>query len=123
RARLLVMDEPSSSLTEHETRRLLDLVRQLRAEGVAILYVSHRMAEVFSIADRITVYRDGALVGMLDTSMTTPAAVVGLMVGRDLGDATPEKAREIGHGEPMLDVRELTRRASKRHGGQVTLDR
>lgn len=121
RARLLVMDEPSSSLTEHEARRLLDLVRQLRAEGVAILYVSHRMAEVFAIADRITVYRDGTFVDTVDASSTTPAAVVGSMVGRDLARATADEPREIG--DVLLDVRELTCRASKRQGGHVTLDR
>ena len=121
RARLLVMDEPSSSLTEHEARRLLDLVRQLRAEGVAILYVSHRMAEVFAIADRITVYRDGAYVVTYDASATTPTAVVGSMVGRDLARATSDDRREAG--ETLLEVRELTCRASKRQGGHLILDR
>ena len=120
-ARLLVMDEPSSSLTEHEARRLLDLVRQLRAQGVAILYVSHRMAEVFAIADRITVYRDGAYVATFDAAATTPAAVVGSMVGRDLVNAAPDTPREAG--ELVLEVRELTCRASKRQGGHLTLDR
>ena len=118
-ARLLVMDEPSSSLTEYEAQRLLQLVRQLRTQGVAILYVSHRMAEVFAIADRITVYRDGAYVDTLDAAATTPAAVVGLMVGRDLGKPTPRKPVEAG--EVLLDIRGLTRRASKRQGGHVTL--
>ena len=120
-ARLLVMDEPSSSLTEHETRRLLDLVRQLRAEGVAILYVSHRMAEVFAIADRITVYRDGTDVVTYDASATTPAAVVGSMVERDVAGAIPDEPRAAG--ETLLDVRELSCRASKRRGGHLTLDR
>ena len=119
RARLLVMDEPSSSLTEHEARRLLDLVRQLRAEGVAILYVSHRMAEVFAIADRITVYRDGTFVDTVDAAATTPAAVVGSMVGRDLAGATDDE-REIG--DALLEVRELSCRGSKRQGGHLTLD-
>ena len=120
-ARLLVMDEPSSSLTEHETSRLLDLVRQLRAAGVAILYVSHRMAEVFAVADRITIYRDGTFVETCETSATTPASVVGSMVGRDLADATSEKPSEVG--EIVLDVRDLTSRVRKSHGGGVTLDR
>ena len=111
-ARLLVMDEPSSSLTEHETRRLLDLVRQLRARGVAILYVSHRMAEVFAISDRITVYRDGAHVTTLDASATTPAAVVGSMVGQAL--ATSVHNESPSHGEAVLEVRSLTRRAADR---------
>jgi len=123
RARLLIMDEPSSSLTQHEANRLLELVRQLRADGVAILYVSHRMAEVFAIADRITVYRDGAYVDTYDASATTPAAVVGSMVGRDLAKATPENRRDAGEAEVVLEVRELTCGASKRQGGRVALDR
>jgi ABC-type sugar transport system ATPase subunit len=119
-ARLLVMDEPTSSLTEHETRRLLDLVRRLRAEGVAILYVSHRMAEVFAIADRITVYRDGAYVETVETAATTPKAVVGLMVGRDLASAVPHESQHAG--ATMLEVRELTR-GSAEPGRSVALDR
>ena len=116
-ARLLVMDEPTSSLTEHETRRLLELVRRLRTNGVAILYVSHRMGEVFAIADRITVYRDGAYVDTLDVARTTPAAIVGLMVGRPLATAAPHQDH---HGaETVLDVRGLTRRRRVGSGGPI----
>ena len=113
-ARLLVMDEPTSSLTEHETRRLLDLVRQLRARGVAILYVSHRMAEVFSIADRITVFRDGASVATLEAAATTPAAVVGSMVGRALAPSAHNESPPAG--DVVLEVRSLTRRIMDHKG-------
>src|SRR5919198_5834102 len=119
-AKLLVMDEPSSSLTEHETQRLLELVRRLRAQGVAILYVSHRMAEVFAVADRITVFRDGAYVDTLEAAATTPVAVVGLMVGRDLASASPDVSRHTG--ESVLEVRGLTRRASGGESRRVALD-
>ena len=119
-ARLLVMDEPSSSLTEHETRRLLDLVRHLRAQGTAILYVSHRMAEVFAIADRITVYRDGGYVDTVERAATSPAAVVGLMVGRDVVVTSPNERRVPG--ELMLEVRGLTRRAHARASGGVPIE-
>ena len=81
-ARLLVMDEPTASLTEHEARRLHAIVRQLRDQGTAILFVSHRLSEVFSIADRITVFRDGAHVATLQTASTSPERIVELMVGR-----------------------------------------
>jgi ribose transport system ATP-binding protein len=118
--RLLVMDEPSSSLTEHETRRLLGLVTQLRARGVAVLYVSHRMAEVFAIADRITVYRDGTTVATLSTQTTTPAAIVALMVGRALSAAMPDEAR--ASGEVLLEVRGLTRRRRPQSGAAVTVE-
>lgn len=118
KARLLVMDEPTSSLTEHEARRLLGLVRQLRSQGVAILYVSHRMAEVFEISDRITVYRDGSYVDTLDTSSATAADVVGLMVGREIAGVTDDAPSSPG--ETMLEVRELSSVASS---GRVVLDK
>src|SRR5690349_21800041 len=107
-ARLLVMDEPSSALTKHETQRLLDLVRQLQSRGVAILYVSHRMDEIFRVADRITVYRDGAHVATRDRAATNPPAIVGLMVGRELATAEPDRQRRVG--DTILEVRGLTRR-------------
>lgn len=85
-ARVIVMDEPTSSLTEHEVRMLLQLVAELRARGVAVVYVSHRMREIFEIADRITVMRDGRLVGVRETAEITPDDVVTMMVGRELTD-------------------------------------
>ena len=106
-ARLLIMDEPTASITEHETQRLLELVRRLRANGVAILYVSHRFAEVFSIADRITVMRDGSTIRTLDRSATSPGEVVALMVGRDL--AASSRHRGGTHGDVVLELRELSR--------------
>ena len=122
-ARLLVMDEPSSSFTEHETQRLLDLVRRLRDQGVAILYVSHRMAEVFAIADRITVYRDGAHVGTLETAETTAEAIVGLMVGREpVVPVHHEWNSRAQESPPVLEVRGLSRRANAARGAGVALD-
>lgn len=106
-ARLLIMDEPTASLTEHETQRLLTLVRRLRATGVAIVYVSHRFAEVFAIADRITVMRDGATMRTLDTARTTPAEVVALMVGRDLVHSSGASAS--APGDVVLQLRDVSR--------------
>ncbi len=85
-ARVIVMDEPTSSLTEHEVRTLLQLVRELRTRGVAVVYVSHRMREIFEISDRITVMRDGRLIGVRETAELTPDDVVTMMVGRELTD-------------------------------------
>ncbi len=107
-ARLLIMDEPSSSLTEHETQRLLALVRRLRAQRVAIVYVTHRMGEVFDVADRITVYRDGVYVDTVATAATTPAAIVARMVGRELAGAARIETEPTG--DVMLEVRGLTSR-------------
>ena len=109
-ARLLIMDEPTASLTEHETQRLLALVRQLRAAGVAIVYVSHRFAEVFAIADRVTVMRDGATVRTLETARTTPAEVVARMVGRDLAHSSSAPAG--APGEIVLELRGVSRAGS-----------
>ena len=119
-ARLLVMDEPSSSLTEHETRRLLDLVRQLRARGVAILYVSHRIAEVFAIANRITVFRDGAYVATLEAAATTPAAVVGSMVGRELATSVHNELPSTG--EVVLALRSVGKASPEAYGMRQPLD-
>ena len=83
-ARILVMDEPTSSLTAAESAHLFEIVRQLRADGLGIVYISHRMEEVLELADRITVLRDGRAVGDLEGDAATHEAVVALMVGREL---------------------------------------
>jgi ABC-type sugar transport system ATPase subunit len=85
-ARIIVMDEPTSSLTEDEVETLLALVARLRERGVSVVYVSHRMREIFAVADAITVMRDGELVGVHRTADVTPDQVVKMMVGRELID-------------------------------------
>ncbi|CAH0343465.1 sugar ABC transporter ATP-binding protein [Rhizobium sp. CECT 9324] len=82
--RLLILDEPTSSLTLAETRRLLDVIRRLRADGVAILFITHRLAEVEEVADRVVGLRDGQNVGELPTGGITRDAMVRLMIGRDV---------------------------------------
>jgi len=84
RARLLILDEPTSSLTSTETERLLAVVDRLRAEGVAVILISHRLGEVERLADRVLVLRDGRLVAELARSEITPAAMIRHMIGRDL---------------------------------------
>jgi len=105
-ARILVMDEPTAALSDRETERLFAMIRQLQAEGVAIVYISHRMAEVFAMGDRITVLRDGRKVGSVLPGEATPDELVRMMVGRSV-DMT--YAREFGQvdGEPMLEVQNL----------------
>ncbi len=83
-AEILIMDEPTSALTESEVERLYRVIDKLRAKGVTILYISHKMEEVFRLADRITVLRDGQFVQTVDRQDTTPRAIAHLMVGRDL---------------------------------------
>ena len=92
------MDEPTSSLTQSETDRLLDIVRTLSAEGIAIVFVSHRLAEVLEISSRVTVLRDGKLVGVFPTAGMTQSRLTELMTGKtfDQGVApriTPHRRR------------------------------
>jgi ribose transport system ATP-binding protein len=86
RADVLVLDEPTAALPEADVARLLDALRRLRAGGIGILYVSHRLDEVFRIADRVTVLRDGRRVGTVPVAETTPQALVQMIVGRPLGE-------------------------------------
>jgi ABC-type sugar transport system ATPase subunit len=108
-ARIIVMDEPTSSLTENEVEVLLNLIRWLRSEGVTVVYVSHRMDEIFRISDRITVLRDGRLLGVRETKKTTPDEIVSMMVGRKLEDFY---GRGIAHkfGDTVLQVRNLSQK-------------
>ncbi|KQT69646.1 MULTISPECIES: sugar ABC transporter ATP-binding protein [unclassified Aureimonas] len=110
-ARVLIMDEPTAALAEADVKRLLDVVRSLRAEGVGIVYVSHRMNEIFEIADRVTVLRDGQTIGTRPTPEVTEAALVSMMVGRDIEQLFPKE--DIPLGETVLEVKDLT------HAGKV----
>lgn len=83
-ARVLIMDEPTSSLSQHETERLMEVVKDLRSRGVSIIYISHRLGEVRDLADRVTVFRDGANAGDLEKSEISHDRMVQLMVGRDV---------------------------------------
>jgi len=84
RSKILIMDEPTTALSAGESERLFALIRQLRAEGLAIIYISHRMDEVYALGDRVTVLRDGTLVGSLDKPQIRADTIVRLMVGREV---------------------------------------
>jgi ribose transport system ATP-binding protein len=107
RSRIIVMDEPSATLTDHELDNLYRLIRQLKSEGVSIVYISHRMDEVFSISDRTTVLRDGKAIATRAISDVTPAELIKMMVGRTLEDNFPKVAAQVG--APVLEVTGLTR--------------
>jgi ABC-type sugar transport system ATPase subunit len=104
-ARLLIMDEPTAALADHEVDILHALVRRLRRQGIGLLYVSHRLAEVFELADRITVLKDGRKVTTVPTAQTTPAQLVRHMVGRDLTGYYPGRAAPGHTGPARLTVR------------------
>jgi len=110
-ARLIVLDEPTSALTERETDTLFALMRALRDQGVTLIFISHRLEEVFALADRIAVMRDGRLVGVAPASELDPAAVVQWMVGRELREYFPRGDRDAAAGEraaaPLLQARGL----------------
>jgi ABC-type sugar transport system ATPase subunit len=128
-ARLVIMDEPTSALTETEVTALMAIIRGLKARGLAVIYISHRLEEIFEICDRVTVLRDGQLAGDLPINEVTPDRLVRLMVGRPLGDLfRPEEAerRLAALAEldpaPVLEVRGLGRTGSARDASAIVLD-
>lgn len=106
KGRILIMDEPTAALSDRETEALFKIVRKLRDEGIAIIYISHRMAEVNELADCVTVLRDGGYVGELAREELDPARIVQMMVGRPLGDFYQHKTGRV-RGQPMLQVENL----------------
>lgn len=103
---LLIMDEPTAALTDRETENLFRVIKGLKEEGVGIIYISHRMEEIFKITDLVTVMRDGIVVDTKKTSETTPYELVKKMVGRELEDFYPEKKASIG--DIAFEVENLT---------------
>ncbi len=106
-AQVLLMDEPTASLTPREVERLFGIVRRLRNQGVAIVFISHRLPEVFEISDRITVLRDGRCIGTRAVQATSPEEIIQMMVGREL-DSMYERPNSLP-GESLLEVNGLSR--------------
>lgn len=104
-SKLLILDEPTAALAEHEVLILLDILRDLRKRGIASIYISHKLDEVFGVADRITVLRDGTTVSTKNAADTNKAEVIRQMVGRELGDLFPRRSTQ--HGEVILRVDSL----------------
>jgi ribose transport system ATP-binding protein len=117
-ARLVILDEPTSSLPLSETEKLLDVIAGLKAEGIAVLFISHRLAEVEAACDRVVVLRDGVLVGTLDKSEINHDRLVQLMIGRDLKIA--HAAANTPRGAARLVASGIRTAAYPRHG--VNLD-
>ncbi|OWY29343.1 sugar ABC transporter ATP-binding protein [Herbaspirillum robiniae] len=110
RSRIVIMDEPTAALSERETEHLFAVVRRLRDEGLAIIYISHRMAEVYALADRVTVLRDGGFVGELTPAEVNPNRIVQMMVGRSLSDFYQHERmapEEAARRQPMLEARDV----------------
>ena len=107
-ARILIMDEPTAALTEADVDRLFGIVRLLRERGVGIIYISHRLEEVFLLGDRVTVLRDGQYVGTKDVASTSPDELISMMVGRTIDNLFPKFDTTVG--EPVLEVHDLVRK-------------
>jgi ribose transport system ATP-binding protein len=108
KSRILVMDEPTTALSNRETQRLFEVILRLKAEGLAIIYISHRMAEVYELSERVSVLRDGGYVGTLDRHQIDPESIVRMMVGRDLSSFYKKEHRPAAKRTPMLEVSGLS---------------
>ncbi len=106
-SKIIIMDEPTSAIGEKDVELLFNVIRSLKEQGKGIIYVSHRMQEVFEISDRITVLRDGRLIGCMNTKETTKAELIGMMIGRKLEDEYIKT--NVPSVKPALKVRNLTR--------------
>ncbi|NIN97374.1 MAG: ATP-binding cassette domain-containing protein [Anaerolineae bacterium] len=106
-ATLIIMDEPTSGLTRQEARTLFKIIRRLKSSGKAVLFITHRLEEIFEIADRIVVLRDGQRVGELSITDATKSKVVSMMVGREIANLFPKEQARIG--EVMLEAQNLRR--------------
>jgi ribose transport system ATP-binding protein len=106
-ARIIIMDEPTSALGEDEVETLFGIIETLKAQGIAIIFITHRLEEVLRIADRVVILRDGQRVGGMPIGEATPEKIIHLMVGRGLMDMFHKEEAEIG--EPLLEVQGLTR--------------
>jgi ribose transport system ATP-binding protein len=105
-AQVVIMDEPTSALTDFETRRLFTIIASLKAEGRAIIYISHRLEEVAQVGDRVTVLRDGRRIGTLDIAQADVPRLIGMMVGRDLALTS---VREVSLGPEFLRLEGVSR--------------
>ena len=110
---VLIMDEPTAALTEADVERLFNIVRLLRERGVGIIYISHRLEEIFALADRVTVLRDGQYVATRPVSEINHDDLISMMVGRTIDNLFPKLEADIG--EQILEVRDLTRRPLTRN--------
>jgi D-xylose transport system ATP-binding protein len=119
KANILVLDEPTAALTESEVETLFGILRSLQDRGVGMIYISHKLDEVFEMSDRITVLRDGKTVGTHNAKDLTKDKVIALMVGREVGDIYPQSAHKFG--EVVLEVKNLTAQDTE-HANQNSVE-
>jgi ribose transport system ATP-binding protein len=109
-ASLIIMDEPTASLSAREAELLFSIIEQLRTRGVSVLYISHRLEEVFRLSDRLTILRDGQKVGVLKRNEIRPEDVIRMMIGKELNQASASRNLKKPGTEKVLEVRGLSRR-------------
>lgn len=109
-AKVIIMDEPTAALTQSETSVLFEVIKSLRKSGVSIVYISHRMEEIFELCDRISVLRDGTYIGTKLISETNMNEIVKMMIGREIGERYPQRDCKIG--DPVLKVTGLTKKGT-----------
>ena len=105
-AKVIIMDEPTAALTQSETLVLFDVIRSLKKQGISIVYISHRMEEIFELCDRISVLRDGTYIGTKNIPETNMNEIVKMMIGREIGERYPVRNCKIG--DTVLKVKDLT---------------
>lgn len=108
-ARMIIMDEPTASLSQRESEVLYRIINQLREKGVSIIYISHRLEEVFNLSDRITVLRDGKNAGEVEKEDIVPSEIVKMMIGKELSESTASRSLRTSNEETVLEVRNLSR--------------
>jgi ribose transport system ATP-binding protein len=125
-ARILIMDEPTASLAHSEVDALFQIIERLKERGITIVYITHRLEEVITVADRVTVLRDGSVVGTRPTSELDMEGLIELIVGRSVGRAMEHSGRSVDRtGTPLLSVRDLSTATGVRgvdldvHGGEI----
>ncbi len=120
-AKVIIMDEPTAAITDREVEILFSHIRRLKEQGVSIIYISHRMDEIFSICDRVTVYRDGQYIGCGETKDLDEAKLIKMMVGREIVDVFPKLEADIG--EVVFEAKDIARPDNKVKGVSISVRR
>ena len=106
--KIVIFDEPTSSLNESEAETLFDIIRDIRGRGISVIYISHKLSEIYEMCDRITVLRDGSKIATHNVTDTTTNTIISEMVGRELGNLYPPKSTKLG--KPLMEVKGLTQK-------------
>ncbi|NJO90918.1 MAG: sugar ABC transporter ATP-binding protein [Chloroflexia bacterium] len=107
-SRVLILDEPNSALGELETKKLFSVLQDLKKQGISIIYISHRLEEVFSIADRISVFRDGQYISTHMTGSVSIPEIISEMIGKKIENVFPERSKQLTTSEQCLNVFDLS---------------